>query len=159
MPFVATLFIVLYSDEGNPQTGEKATGRPESQRMSQKQFEWLKETLTESAGAWHVFVFLHHPRWLGGGYGETVGKALAARWRQQVVRAVFAGHIHRMRHDGVRDGIDRCDLRHNRWLLECSNALSGLSASLSHKSFGAARPGQALQPQPGSHDGCSCGHR
>ena len=52
-------FIVLYSDEGNPQTGEKATGSPESQRMSQKQFEWLKETLTESSGARHVFVFLH----------------------------------------------------------------------------------------------------
>ena len=99
-------FIVLYSDEGNPQTGEKATGSPESQCMSQNQFEWLKETLTESSGARHVFVFLHHPRWLGGGYGDDWGKVHDALVEAGNVRAVFAGHIHRMRHDGVRDGIE-----------------------------------------------------
>jgi hypothetical protein len=99
-------FIVLYSDEGDPATGAKSFEQPAAQTMSPAQYAWLSETLARTAAAPHVFVFLHHPRWLGGGYGndwERVHRLLAGAGN---VRAVFAGHIHRMRHDGVRDGIE-----------------------------------------------------
>ena len=99
-------FIALYSDEGDPGTGKKDFNVPEAQRMSAEQLAWLDATLTKARDAQHVFVFLHHPRWLGGGYGEdweNVHRLLAAAGN---VRAVFAGHIHRMRYDGKRDGIE-----------------------------------------------------
>jgi hypothetical protein len=57
-------FVVLYSDEGNPVTGEKDFNKPECQHMSEAQFTWLGETLQKAKDARHVFVFLHHPRWL-----------------------------------------------------------------------------------------------
>ena len=98
-------FIALYSDEGNPNTGEKNFGKPDCQRMSAEQFTWLKKTLKTAKTARHVFVFLHHPRWLKQ-YGDDwkkVHKALAANGN---VRAVFAGHIHYMGFSGVRDGIE-----------------------------------------------------
>ncbi|MEC9047747.1 MAG: LamG-like jellyroll fold domain-containing protein [Planctomycetota bacterium] len=98
-------FIVLYSDEGDPKTGEKNFGKPSCQRMSDAQFDWLKDTLKAAKPADHVFVFLHHPRWLSQ-YGDDwkkVHKALAANGN---VRAVFAGHIHYMGFSGVRDGIE-----------------------------------------------------
>ena len=101
-----SMFIVLYTDEGDPDTGVKNFGRPESQRMSPEQYDWLKSTLEHAKDSTHVFVFLHHPRWLGGGYGDDwnrVHKLLASAGN---VRAVFAGHIHRMRYDGPRDGIE-----------------------------------------------------
>ena len=99
-------FIALYSDEGNPATGEKTFNKPASQVMSPEQLAWLQSILEKAADARHVFVFIHHPRWLGGGYGDDwdrVHDVLAAAGN---VRAVFAGHIHRMRHDGFRDGIE-----------------------------------------------------
>lgn len=103
-------FIVLYTDEGDPQTGEKNFGRPESQRMSPQQKDFLEQALLRGRDMDHQFVFVHHPRWLGGGYGddwnENVHPMLADAGN---VRAVFAGHIHRMRHDfGPRgdDGIE-----------------------------------------------------
>lgn len=99
------MFIALYSDEGNPETGEKNFNRPECQVMSEAQFSWLKETLERGRGMDHVFLFLHHPRWLGGNYGddwEKVHRELVAAGN---VTAVFAGHIHRMRYD-PRDGIE-----------------------------------------------------
>lgn len=98
-------FVVLYSDEGNPETGEKNFSKPDCQRMSDEQFRWLKGTLKAAKGGDHVFVFLHHPRWLRQ-YGDDwkkVHKALAANGN---VRAVFAGHIHYMGFSGVRDGIE-----------------------------------------------------
>ena len=97
-------FVVLHSDEGNPATGEKDFNKPECQQMSEAQFAWLSETLQKAKAARHVFVFLHHPRWLTR-YGtdwDRVHKLLATNGN---VTAVFAGHIHRMRFDGVRDGI------------------------------------------------------
>lgn len=100
------LFVALYSDEGDRETGAKAFNRPELQRMSPEQFAWLDKTLDDHADKRHVFVFLHHPRWLGGGYGDDwdrVHERLAAAGN---VRAVFAGHIHRMRYDGDVDGIE-----------------------------------------------------
>ena len=99
-------FVVLFSDEGDPKTGERTFHRPESQSMSPEQFAWLQDTLKRTQGAEHVFVFLHHPRWIGGGYGsdwDRVHHELAAAGN---VSAVFAGHIHLMRYDGVRDGIE-----------------------------------------------------
>ncbi len=99
-------FLVLYTDEGNPETGERNFNKPESQRMSPEQFAWLDQTLKGTGEADHVFVFLHHPRWIGRGYGddwERVHQRLADAGN---VDAVFAGHVHRMRYDGPRDGIE-----------------------------------------------------
>jgi hypothetical protein len=97
-------FVALYSDEGNPVTGEKNFGKPDCQRMSEAQFAWLGDTLQKANGARHVFVFLHHPRWLAR-YGDDWQRVHALLAKAGNVTAVFAGHIHRMRFDGVRDGI------------------------------------------------------
>ena len=62
--------------------------------------------LKKAKDAEHVFLFIHHPRWLGRGYGddwERVHKRLKDAGN---VSAVFAGHIHTMRYDGPRDGIE-----------------------------------------------------
>ncbi|MBB01099.1 MAG: hypothetical protein CMJ47_00470 [Planctomyces sp.] len=99
-------FIVLYSDEGNPETGEKNFSKPESQKISEEQLAFLKESLKRGKDANHQFLFLHHPRWIGGNYGSD--------WKDRVhpllketgnVTAVFAGHIHYMRSD-PQDGIE-----------------------------------------------------
>ena len=99
-------FIVLYSDEGNPETGEKAINKAASQVMSHRQLAWLKGTLEKASGADHVFVFLHHPRWLKGNYGDDWSKVHEELVKAGNVKAVFAGHIHRMRYDGPFDGIE-----------------------------------------------------
>lgn len=100
-------FIILYTDEGDPQTGEKNFRRPESQAMSPQQKDFLEQALQRGRDMNHQFVFVHHPRWLGGGYGddwnENVHPMLAGAGN---VRAVFAGHIHRMRHDFGPQGDD-----------------------------------------------------
>ncbi|QEG33274.1 LamG-like jellyroll fold domain-containing protein [Bythopirellula goksoeyrii] len=101
-----SLFIVLFSDEGNPETGEKSFEDPENQRMSPEQFSWLQETLKQNQDAENVFLFLHHPRWLGGNYGDDWEKVHQVLAEAGNVRAVFAGHIHQMRYDGPRDGIE-----------------------------------------------------
>jgi len=98
-------FIVLYTDEGNPETGEKNFGKPECQRMSPEQFGWLQETLGKAEDADHVFVFVHHPRWLKGRYGDDWDKVHEALVEAGNVSAVFAGHIHQMRAD-PKDGIE-----------------------------------------------------
>jgi hypothetical protein len=97
-------FVVLYSDEGDPKTGRKDFNDPECQRMSPAQFEWLGRTLEQAKGAQHVFVFLHHPRWLAR-YGGDWDRVHALLARAANVTAVFAGHIHCMRFDGTKDGI------------------------------------------------------
>lgn len=98
-------FVVLYSDEGDPATGAKAINNPDAQRMSPEQLEWLRGTLSMASGADHVFVFLHHPRWRGGGYGDDWEKVHAALAAAGNVSAVFAGHIHQMKYR-QRDGIE-----------------------------------------------------
>ncbi|MBX3462333.1 MAG: metallophosphoesterase [Planctomycetes bacterium] len=97
-------FVVLYSDEGHPETGRKDFNDPACQRISEAQFTWLQATLRQAKDARHVFVFLHHPRWLAQ-YGDDWNRVHAALAANGNVTAVFAGHIHRMRYDGVRDGI------------------------------------------------------
>ena len=99
-------FIALYSDEGNPDTGERTFSKPSSQKMSPQQLQWLENTLESSRDMKHVFVFLHHPRWLGGNYGDDWKKVHQVLAKNGNVRACFAGHIHYMRHDGVQDGIE-----------------------------------------------------
>ena len=99
-------FVVLYSDEGDPETGERSISKPECQRMSPKQFAFLDRTLSRFAELRSVFVFLHHPRWLGGKYGDDWEHVHERLQTAGNVRAVFAGHIHRMRYDGLRDGIE-----------------------------------------------------
>lgn len=99
-------FIALYSDEGDPKTGEKTFGKPAAQKMSPEQFTWLDQTLTKAKDAEHVFLFLHHPRWLGRGYGDDWDKVHKRLADAGNVSAVFAGHIHTMRYDGPKDGIE-----------------------------------------------------
>lgn len=99
-------FIALYSDEGNPETGEKNFNKPECSRMSPAQFAWLEETLQKAQDADHVFLFLHHPRWLKGQYGDDWDRVHGLLKKAGNVTAVFAGHIHRMRYDGPHDGIE-----------------------------------------------------
>jgi hypothetical protein len=99
-------FVVLYSDEGNPVTGEKSINKPDTQTMSPQQLQWLKDTMQKTKEAKHVFVFLHHPRWIGGNYGDDWEKVHRVLADAGNVTAVFGGHIHYMRHDGVRDGIE-----------------------------------------------------
>ncbi len=99
------MFIALYSDEGNPETGEKTFRDPENQKMSDEQFAWLKSMLHEGRDKDHIFLALHHPRWLKGGYGDDWDKVHAELVKAGNVTAVFAGHIHRMRYD-PKDGID-----------------------------------------------------
>ncbi|MDX2130664.1 MAG: LamG-like jellyroll fold domain-containing protein [Planctomycetota bacterium] len=98
-------FIALYSDETNPQTGEKNFGKPENHTMSEEQFTWLSGILQKAKGADHVFLFLHHPRWIGGNYGNSWDRVHQLLVSAGNVTAVFAGHIHRMRYD-PKDGIE-----------------------------------------------------
>ncbi len=103
-------FIVLYSDEGDPDTGIKEFQAANAQKMSPEQFQWLGETLGKAREANHVFVFLHHPRWLGSpgkaGYGDDWNRVHELLKSAGNVSAVFAGHVHQMRSDGPRDGIE-----------------------------------------------------
>jgi 3',5'-cyclic AMP phosphodiesterase CpdA len=92
-------FVVLFSDESfafkNP---------AKSQNMSAKQLDWLRTDLAASK-ATQVFVFQHHPRWTpryAGSNWKDVHGVLAADGR---VEAVFGGHVHVYRDDGVQDGI------------------------------------------------------
>ena len=99
-------FIVLYTDEGNPETGERNFNKPECQVMSEEQMAFLDQALERAVDADHVFVFMHHPRWLQGRYGHDWEKVHARLAAAGNVRACFAGHLHHMRHDGTVDGIE-----------------------------------------------------
>jgi hypothetical protein len=98
-------FVVLYTDEPNPETGERNFGKAECQRISPEQLAWLDSVLESARDADHVFCFVHHPRWIRGSYGddwENVHQRLVAAGN---VSAVFGGHIHEMRYD-PRDGVE-----------------------------------------------------
>lgn len=100
-------FIVLYSDETNPSLPQKDFSNPKHHEMSPEQFAWLEETLKKAKGADHVFLFLHHPRWTrGANYGDSWDKVHELLVKAGNVSAVFAGHIHQMRYDGPKDGIE-----------------------------------------------------
>ena len=100
-------FIALYSDEGNAMTGEKGFRESRLQNMSKEQIEFLKQALAKMKDCNQIFVFLHHPRWLGGNYEgcnwADVHRLLADAGN---VAGVFAGHIHHMTYKGPVDGIE-----------------------------------------------------
>ncbi|MCA8961531.1 MAG: metallophosphoesterase, partial [Planctomycetes bacterium] len=104
-PHKDAAFIVLYTDEGNLETGDKGFARKGVDDMSPAQLEWLGQTLKETQDYRHVFVFVHHPRWLPNYFGnwDAVHDLLK---KPGNVTAVFAGHIHRAIYSGVRDGIE-----------------------------------------------------
>ena len=106
-----TAFVVLYTDEGDLETGEKGFGAVRQNQMSPAQLAWLKASLEETQALDHTFVFLHHPRWIEKNYPGSnwpeVHRLLVAAGN---VRAVFAGHYHRARYDGQRDGIEYISL-------------------------------------------------
>lgn len=100
-------FIVLFSDEGDGTNAARDFTSPPQQAMSAAQRTWLEETLQNTGKLKHAFVFIHHPRWVQktypGAHWDEVHNLLKSSGN---VRAVFAGHVHRMRYDGNRDGID-----------------------------------------------------
>ena len=100
-------FVVLYTDEGDPETNDKGFREARLQNMSPEQLEFLKKALEKLKHCKSVFCFLHHPRWLGGGYTGSnwpeVHKRLVSAGN---VSAVFAGHIHHMTFHGPVDGIE-----------------------------------------------------
>ncbi len=101
-----TGFIVLFSDEGDLQTGEKGFNQGRLQTMSADQIDFLKQALHNFRELPRVFVALHHPRWIGGGYtGGNWPAVHQLLLEAGNVQAVFGGHIHRMRFD-PQDGID-----------------------------------------------------
>jgi len=101
-------FLVLFSDEGNPDIPDvrRSFKDPAQQKFSAPQLAWIRKSLEEMKGLKNVFVFMHQPRWdterYTGSNWPEVHQMLAAHGG---VKACFAGHIHRMRHDGVKDGI------------------------------------------------------
>jgi len=99
------LFLVLYSDEGNPETGQRTTNDPEAQKMSKEQKDWLKSTLSKAGDTKHIFVFLHHPRWDKGNYGDDWDQVHTILKDAGNVSAVFGGHKHKMNYGGEKDGI------------------------------------------------------
>lgn len=99
-------FIVLYSDEGNFETGEKNFKKAGCQKMSDSQIAFLKKSLVLAKEAKHVFVFLHHPRWTGGNYGNDWDRVHKILTDAGNVSACFAGHTHRMKFDGKKDNIE-----------------------------------------------------
>ncbi|MCP4757869.1 MAG: hypothetical protein GY894_04480 [Planctomycetes bacterium] len=99
-------FIVLYTDEGDPDTGIKTFSKPEAQRMSDAQRNWLQGVLDSAADKRHVFVFCHHPRWREGRYGNDWRSVHQMLREAGNVTAVFGGHVHKMLHDGFVDGIE-----------------------------------------------------
>jgi Concanavalin A-like lectin/glucanases superfamily/Calcineurin-like phosphoesterase len=100
-------FVVLFSDETNPSLPQKNFSDPKHHEMSAEQFAWLEKTLDRAKGADHVFLFLHHPRWTRGtNYGDSWDKVHELLVKAGNVSAVFAGHIHEMRYDGPKDGIE-----------------------------------------------------
>ncbi len=100
-------FLILYTDEGNLKTGQKAFGREGNDNFSDEQLKWLDGALKKLSKLDQVFVFMHHPRWIKNRYSknnwDVVHKKLV---EAKNVKAVFAGHIHRLHFDGKKNGIE-----------------------------------------------------
>ena len=68
---------------------------------------FVDEALKKLSDCNQVFVFLHHPRWLGGGYeGSNWPEVHQRLVKAGNVKGVFGGHIHHMTYDGSVDGIE-----------------------------------------------------
>jgi calcineurin-like phosphoesterase family protein len=101
-----SLFVVLFTDEGNQKTGKQTFHKPASQIMSKTQTKWLTELLKKyNNKVKHIFIFQHHPRWQEGEYGKDWNRIHGILKKYKKVSAVFAGHNHRMQYDGKKDGI------------------------------------------------------
>ncbi len=99
-------FLVLYTDETGNTNKPKSFQDPEQMQMSDEQLAWLDKSLGEMKALKQVFVFLHHPRWLAN-YRESNWPEVHQRLAESGnVRAVFAGHIHRLNYAGIKDGIE-----------------------------------------------------
>ncbi|WP_226895104.1 LamG-like jellyroll fold domain-containing protein [Luteolibacter marinus] len=102
-------FLVLFSDEGDLKDPAKPRdfGNPDHQKFSEAQLVWLQKSLEAMKPLKHVFIFMHHPRWASdiypGNNWDKVHQLLVANGN---VSACFAGHIHRLRYDGIKDGIE-----------------------------------------------------
>lgn len=100
-------FVVLYSDEGDRATNTKGFRESVHTQMGPEQLTWLHGALAANREQRHVFIFLHHPRWISDYYrGTNWEQVHSVLVEAGNVTAVFAGHIHQMRHGGVRDGIE-----------------------------------------------------
>lgn len=102
-------FLILHSDEGDPAApaAPRDYGQPAQQKFSETQLAWVRAALAEMKPLRHVFVFMHHPRWAPDIYpGSNWTEVHSLLRANGNVRACFAGHIHRLRHDGVKDGIE-----------------------------------------------------
>jgi len=75
-----------------------------NQNMSKAQMAWLRKDLA-STRAGIVMAFLHHPRWTSGYAGCNWPRVHEILKKDGRVKAVFAGHLHKYRDDGVHDGI------------------------------------------------------
>lgn len=98
-------FITLYTDEGEFGTDKKGYLDPDMQKISLEQFGWLKGILAKAKDANHVFVFMHHPRWITESYGGDWEKVHSLLEKAGNVSAVFTGHFHTTCHE-EKDGID-----------------------------------------------------
>jgi Concanavalin A-like lectin/glucanases superfamily/Calcineurin-like phosphoesterase len=102
-------FIVLFSDEGAGDNRVRSFEDPAQQQFSKAQKTWLQQSLAEmkTKGIQHAFCFLHHPRWATDLYPQTDWPEVHSLLRDSgIVRGCFAGHIHRLRYDGLKDGIE-----------------------------------------------------
>ncbi len=99
-------FLVLYTDETGNLDKPKNFNDAEQIQMSEEQLTWLSKSLGAMKHLKQVFVFLHHPRWLAR-YRESNWDEVHQRLAEAGnVRAVFAGHIHRLNYGGFQDGIE-----------------------------------------------------
>jgi calcineurin-like phosphoesterase family protein len=98
-------FIGLYTYEGHPVTGDRDFTNPENHKMSDEQKAWLKSILDKAKGDDHVFLFMHHPRWTKGKYGDDWDNVHKMLKEAGNVSAVIAGHTHTLEYGGIRDGI------------------------------------------------------
>jgi hypothetical protein len=102
-------FLVLFSDEGDPADPSKPRIFTDlaQQKFSERQLKWLKGALAAMKDLRHVFVFTHHPRWAADIYPGNNWATVHTLLREAGnVKACFAGHIHRLRYDGEKDGIE-----------------------------------------------------
>ncbi|MEN8152234.1 MAG: metallophosphoesterase, partial [Planctomycetota bacterium] len=99
-------FVALYTDEGDREKNRKGWGAPDLVKFSKEQLAFVKKTLTETKKYDHVFFFMHHPRWVEEFYPpNNWAKIHELCVEAGNVTAIFGGHTHRQRFDGVRDGI------------------------------------------------------
>lgn len=92
-------FIALYSLE-NLHTDPR-WGSIFQNKISEKQFEWLKQDLEKNKNSKGIIVVVHHPMWYVWSNWMEIHNLLT----QYPVISVLAGHYHYDQDDGILDGI------------------------------------------------------